>query len=215
MTTLGNDVYACVDSGDIYKVTVELIDSRKKTYNIIAGLLNIDLSDVSLGEPKTFRKISSDTNVITITLPTGHTFSGGGQSITLTNQYEEVTIERVSSTVWVEKDRVEVFVITDYLNGWEAFDLARQPTIYRYGNFVHITGLIKNGTTRLPSFNIPVKFRPKTTQHLSVVSSDTATPSNLISGQLVITSAGIATVFNPINGTNVAYMGVDCVYTLL
>ena len=72
------------------------------TILVNTGTATITVTSLDLGIRKLIRKISATAGTITITLPTGHTFSGGGQSITLTNQYEEVTIERVSSNVWIQ-----------------------------------------------------------------------------------------------------------------
>ncbi len=73
----------------------------EKTVNVDVGAATITVPALELGEMKVIRKISATAGTITITLPSGHTFPDGSSSITLTNQYDEVTIERVSATGWV------------------------------------------------------------------------------------------------------------------
>ena len=66
MTTLGNDVYACVQFGDIYKLSLS---------NTIRASADFTLSSYPDGSRKRIANTHA-TNTITVTMPSGYTMNG-------------------------------------------------------------------------------------------------------------------------------------------
>ncbi len=181
----------------------------EKTVNVDVGTATITVPELELGEMKVIRKISATVGTITINLPATHTFPNSSSSITLTSQYEEVTIERVSATGWVEKDRVEVFQITSFLNGWAPLSSEWNVFVYKQGKVVFIRGLIVGGSQGSNAFVLPERFRPSRMQ-IAGVGGAQSSPDTYKNGIILIETNGILhPYYNDPSDIN-AYISLFC-----